>query len=458
MFSVNMKQRVLNLSHFLLVVMIMAGMVIQSCKKSNGEPAGGGGGTTDPQETATLKLIPDDVFRAYLKANVCPNAFDKTGKLIDITHPEVKNFNGEMNIDTINCPSPFVSSLKGVEYFSKMTKLVVKRGLLDSLNLPTTMAIDTLRLLNTKDLQYVNVSGCTNMRYIRIADIPAVSLDLSNLPALEYVNLITLKRLNELKVNNDGNLRHLMTYGLSSLKSLDVSSNSELRRLYMESSVVLNAIDVTHNPKLYGLVATYSYALKSVDLSKNPDLRFVQFDDASIDSIDFSHNPALISVAMLRTPLRNLDFRNNPNLKLLYLDGCWALSTVDLRAQTSFDYYSINFGIYGQMGPDDANQFFQNGFVSLVPTAQHTIFAQATRKALGAPTDLFGGLRLPIFQDAGYLSLTEVKANDAIKDNYSFVMSRRTLAGQLPVRIKVYAADQSTVLCPDYDPLLFKCN
>ena len=249
-----------------------------------------------------------------------------------------------------------------------------------------------------------------------------------------------------------------MTYGLTSLKSLDVSSNPELRRLYMESSTVLNAIDVTRNPKLYGLVATYSYALKSVDLSKNPDLRFVQFDDAGIDSINFAHNPELISVAMLRTPLRNLDFRSNPKLKLLYLDGCWALTNVDLRAQTSFDYYSINWGLYGQMGPDDANQYFQNGFVSLVPTEQHTIFAQATRKANGAPMDLFGGLRLPIFQDAGFISLTEVKTSEATKDNYSFVMSRRVLSGQMPVRIKVYAADQTTVLCPDYDPLLMRCN
>ena len=452
-----MRDKDLAMVQYLIAALLVAMLVLQACSKSKVDPAR----PTDnePKETETMKLIPDSMFREYLKANVCPNAFDKTGKFIDITHGEVKNFTGTMTIDTINCPYPYVSSLRGIEYFSKMSKLVMKSGLVDSLVLSKTMSIDTLRVLNSRDLQYVDLSGCTNMRFVRVADIPATSLNLSNLPSLEYANLISLKRLSELRTNNSSNLRHLMTYGLISLQTIDVSTNTELRRLYVESNPVIKSIDVTHNPNLYGIVATYSGALKSVDLSKNDSLRFVQFDDTDIDSIDFSHNPKLLSVAMLRTPLRNLDLRSNPNLRLLYLDGCGALTNVDLRAQTSFDYYAINFRIYGQMHPDDANQFFQNGFISDVPTAQHTIFAQATRAGVnGATQNIFGGLRLPIYQDASWLSLTNVKVNNAIKDNYSLEMSRRVFPGQTPARITVYAADQTTVLCNDYDPKLFKCN
>lgn len=452
-----MKDKNLAMLQYIIAALIIAMLVLQSCSKSKEKPGPVDNG--GPNETETLKLVPDSMFRAYLKANVCPNAFDKTGKLIDITNSEVKNFSGEMIIDTFTCPYPFVSSLKGIEYFQKMSKLVVKNSALDSFSLNKTMALDTLRLLINKDLQYVDVSGCTNMRYIRVSDIPATSLNLSNLPALNYINLISLKRLSDLNTSNSTNLRHLMTYGLISMRSVDVSGNPELRRLYLESGSAINSIDVTHNPKLYGLVATYASSLKSVDLSKNDSIRFVQFDDSNIDSIDFRNNHKLVSVAMLRTPLRNLDFRQNPDLKLLYLDGCWGLKTVDLRAQSSFDYYSIDFHNYYQLGEDDANQIFQNGFVSPVPTAQHTIFAQATRLGVnGATSNLFGGLRLPIFQDAGAVSLTNVYMNDATKDNYSLVMSRRVLGGQTPVRVTVYAADKSTVLCADYDPLLFKCN
>ena len=447
----------MSLSQFLGALMLMTGLFVQSCKKSNdGTPP-----PVDdtPKETATLKFIPDSMFREYLKANVCPKAFDKTGKLLDITNSEVKNFTGTINIDTITCPSPFVSSLKGVQYFTKMTKLIVKNSPVDSLDLSATMAIDTLRLLKDADLQFVNVSGLTSMRYIRASAIPVTSLDLSNLPALNYVNLISLQRLNDLRTNNDGNLRHLMTYGLISMRSVDVTGNPELRRLYLESCTGISNIDVTHNPKLYGIVATYASSLKTVDVSKNDSLSYVQFDDCGIDTMNFSRNHKLVSVAMLRTPLRNLDFRANPDLKLLYLDGCGLLNTVDLRAQSSFDYYSIDFHQYYGLPEDDANQIFQHGFVSPVPTPEHTVYAQATRQGVnGATTNLFGGLRLPIYLDGGGLTLSNVKMNDATKDNYSLVMSRRVLGNMTPVLVTVYAADQSTILCNDYDPTLFHCN
>ena len=451
------KQQLTSLSQLLGALLLLTGLFVQSCKKSNDGAPPPVDGT--PKETATLKYIPDSMFRQYLKANVCPNAFDKTGKLIDITNSEVKDFTGTMNIDTITCPSPFVQSLKGIQYFAKMTKLIVKNSALDSLDLSSTMAIDTLRLLLNADLQSVNVSGCTSMRYIRASAIPVTSLDLSNLPALNYVNLISLQRLSDLRTNNDGNLHHLMTYGLISMRSLDVSSNPELRRLYLESATAINNIDVTHNPKLYGLVATYSGAIHTVDVSKNDSLLYVQFDDSNIDSIDFSHNHKLVSVAMLRTPLRNLDFRANPNLKLLYLDGCGQLKNVDLRAQTSFNYYSVDFHQYYALPEDDANQIFQTGFVSTVQDAQHTVYNEATRQGVnGATTNLFGGLRLPNYLDGGGLSLSNVKMNDATKDNYSIVMARRVLGNMTPVLETVYAADQTTVLCADYDPTLFKCN
>src|SRR5688572_1822315 len=297
-----MKQISFNLSRLMAAGILLVGMLAQSCSKKNDGP---GTGPTDnnPVETETMKFIPDSMFRAYLKANVCPNAFDKTGKLIDITNSEVKNFAGTMTIDTINCPRPFVSSLKGIEYFQKMTKLIVWSSVIDSFSLPKTMALDTVRLYSNKDLQYVNVSGLTNMRFFKATNMPVVSLDLSNLPALEYVTLQAMGRLETLKIENNGKLRHLITMSLTGLKTVNTSTNPELRRLFLQYAYSLNALDVTKNRKLRMLITSYCSPLKSIDLSKNDSLRMVNFDDSNIDSIDFSHNPELISVAMLRTPL-----------------------------------------------------------------------------------------------------------------------------------------------------------
>ncbi len=437
-------------------IILITAVLIQSCSKKTDPPPPPGGGI--PGETETMKFIPDSLFRVYLKANVCPNAFDATGKLIDITHPEVKNFAGTMTIDSINCPRPFVASLKGIEYFQKMTKLMVWSSAIDSLSFTKTMALDTVRLYSNLDLQYVNLIGLTNMRFFKAIAMPVVSLNLSNLPSLEYVTLQAMGRLENLNIQNDGNLRHLITSSLTSLKTVNTSTNPELRRLFLQYGYGLNSLDVTNNPKLRMLITSYCYNLSSVDLSKNDSLRMVNFDDSNIDSVDFSHNPELISVAMLRTPLRNLNFLANPKLILLYLDGCAQLKTVDLRAQTSFDGYIIDNSKYRNMSDDEMYQIVQNGFVSPVQSAIYPIQSPATRIGVnGATMNLFGGLRLPIYQDAGALSLTNVKVNDAIKDNYSLVMSRRVLGTNPPI-VTVYGSDKTTILCNDYDPLAFKCN
>jgi hypothetical protein len=103
-------------------------------------------------------------------------------------------------------------------------------------------------------------------------------------------------------------------------------------------------------------------------------------------------------------------------------------------------------------------EVFQNGLASPVQTADCSEYNPASRAGVGGATiNLFGGLRLPIYQDAGALSLQQVKVNDAIKDNYSLVMSRRVIGG-LPPLVTVYAADKTTILCNDYDPNLYKCN
>jgi len=443
---------------FLTATILLAGLFLQSCSKKSG----GDTGTkppTDPVETATLKFIPDSMFRVYLKTNICPNAFDKTGKFIDITNSEVKDFNGTINIDTFTCPRPFVSKLKGIEYFSKMKKLIVRNSLVDSLNLTATMGLDTLRVVENKDLQYFALSGCTSMRYIRVVDAPMTSLNLSNLPELDYASLISLKRLSELKTDNDAKLRDIVTYSLSALNTVNTSTNPELRRLFLDFANVLNSLDVTRNTKLKQLLATFCPSLKTVDLSKCDSLFMVQLDQSGIENIDFSHNPKLFSVAMLFTPIKNLNMMNNPGLKLLWLDGCTQLQTVDVRAQTSFDFYFIDNSKYQGISNADKLEMVKDAWASPVQTPIYSLASPATRAGVnGATINLYGGLRVPQYLDASGLSLTQIKINDACKDNYSLVMARRVLGNMTPVLVTVYAADKTTVLCQDYDPTLYKCN
>jgi hypothetical protein len=445
------------MNRFLIATILIAGLFMQSCsKKSNGDinTTTGNNGTV---ETATIKYIPDSMFRAYLKANVCPDAFDKTGKFIDITNSEVKNFSGIMQIDTVTCPAPYVQSLKGIQYFTNMKKLTVQESGLDSLDLSTTMGLDTLRILDNIDLQYVALSGCTSMRYIRAFNIPAVSLDFSNLPAINCISLVTLQRLGDLKTNNDANLQTLVLYNVSSLRTVNLSTNPALNRICLEYSGI-TSLDVTHNPKLYMIDANEASSLKNIDVSKNDSLESALFDDCLIDSIDFSHNPKLYNVSMMRTPVRNLSFLANPKLCVLSLDGCGQLQTVDLRAQHSFDFWYAPAKDYVALTVPDRFEVYQHSLASPVQTAQCYYFGAAQRAGVnGATQSFFAGLRVPQYLDGNGFALTQVKVDSAIKDNVSLVMARNVI-GMTPPLITVYADDESTILCNDYDPKSFTCN
>src|SRR5688572_13728118 len=62
---------------FLTAVILITGLLLQSCSKKSGSDTGPE--PIEPVVTGNLKSVPDSMFRAYLKATICPNAFDKTG-------------------------------------------------------------------------------------------------------------------------------------------------------------------------------------------------------------------------------------------------------------------------------------------------------------------------------------------------------------------------------------------
>lgn len=429
-------------------------MLAASCAKKN-DAAKTNPPPPPPSGDAT-HLVLDSAFKNYLQANICPDAFDKNG-LLDITNAEVTGFTGTMTIDSTHK----IQSLAGISHFTKMTKLIIQNSLVDSLSLPTTMAIDTLRLLANPELQYVNVAGCTNMRYIRFYNIPVKTLDFSNLPALNYIAGLTCGRLISMKVDNDANLQHIVCTGLTALPTVNTSTCPNLQRLYLDFCYAVTGLDLSGNANLKMLLVTNAGSFKTVNLSHNPALTMVQFDESGVDSLDFSHNPALFSVSMTYTSIRNLSFISNPGIRNLALDGCNLLQTVDLRAQTSFNFYILDHGKLTNNGniPDaDFRELYPDGYGSPTPSAIYAIADSATRKFEGATMDLFGGLRVPQYLDASGLSLTHVLINEACKNNYSLVMARRTGGFVTPVQVTVYAADMTTITCNDYNPELETCN
>lgn len=436
-----------------LSLMLVMGLAI-SCSK-NGS-SNNNNTTTGPKPAdATHIYVQDSAFKAYLMAKVCPDAFDADGRL-DIEHSEVAGFTGKMQIDS----ALGIESLKGIAYFTKMSKLIIQNTKIDTLDLSTTMAIDTLRLYDNLDMQTVNIKGCTSMRYVRVSNIPVKTLDLSNLPAVNTISAIVCNRLSTLKIDNDANLQHLLCSGLIALTTINTSSCASLQRLMLQYSSGLKSLDLTNNGQLKNLFVTYAPSFKTVDLSGNPLLASAGFDDSGVDTLDLSHNPQLFSLAMPFTPIRNLSLLANPKVCILALDGCNYLKTVDLRAQTTADFYyspKMNSDVQ-KLNAADALEKYPDGYASPVQTTLYNTLGAASRKIEGATADIFGGIRVPQYLDVSGLSLTTIKVSEQLKNNYSFVMARRTANLVPPPVVTVYAADKTAVLCSDYSPETETCT
>jgi hypothetical protein len=441
------------LGGFLTAVIVLA----ISCSKTNSPGKNTPPGP--PPADATHIYLPDSAFRNYLQAKICPDAFDKNGRL-DISNSEVTGFTGTMTIDSSTYK---IQSVTGIAYFTSMKKLIIQSSLVDSLNLPTAMAVDTIRLLDNVDMQYVNLKGCSGMRYIRFSNIPVRTMDLSNLPALNTISGIASGRLNSLLVNNDGNLQHILLHADRALSTVNTSTCPNLQRLYLDYCNGITGLDLSNNAKLKILIVTNAGGLQKVDLSHNPAVTQVQFDECGIDSMDFSHNPALFGVSMTyMSALKSINVLSNPHICKLWLDGDNMLTSLDLRAQTNFTFYQADFNkVTNNNTISDADmwELYPDGyFQSPTPGGIFTIADSATRKFEGATMNLYGGLRVPMYLDVSALSLTSILVNDAFKNNYSLLMSRET-AGIVPQPVvTVYAADQTTILCHDYSPELETCN
>lgn len=435
-----------------MILAVIALAVSCSKKASNNGPSG------PPHADATHIYLQDTAFRDYLQANICPDAFDAYGRL-DISNSEVTGFTGTMVIDSSTYK---IQSLNGITYFNQMKKLIIQNSLVDSLNLPTAMALDTVRLLSDADLQYVNVKGCSSMRYIRFAYIPVTTLDFSNMAALNTISGLSSGRLSSMKVDNDANLQHILCYGLTALTTVNTSTCPNLQRLFLEVCSSINNVDVTNNPHLYALIASYAGTLRKVDLSQNPALTSVSFEQSGLDSVDFSHNPALFCAGLVyMVQLKSVNVSSNPNLHMLSLDGAQFLTSIDLRTQTNFTFYQVDFTKISNnrtISDADLYELYPAGFYSATPSALYSIADSATRVTNGATMNLYGGLRLPQFLDVSGLSLSHILINDAIKNNYSLLMARRTDGFVPQPVVTVYAADRTTITCADYSPELEACN
>ena len=185
-----------------------------------------------------------------------------------------------------------IKSLKGIEYFTALTRLTCYQNQLTELDLSKNTALTFLRCENNQ-LTSLDVSQNTRLGTLQCGDNQLTSLDVSQNTALGTLQC----------ENNQ-------------LTSLDVSQNTKLTELICSQNQ-LTSLDVSQNTKLRSLNCSENQ-LTSLDVSQNTALILLTCFNNQLTSLDVSHNTALIYLYCQFNQLTTLVVSQNKKLTTLW--------------------------------------------------------------------------------------------------------------------------------------------
>lgn len=184
--------------------------------------------------------FPNYEFRQYLKANIDK---DGDGHLNDT----------ELNIGDLDVTSQHIANLKGIEYFTNLTRLYCKDNKLTKLDLSGNAKLQQVYCSSNK-LEQLNLSGNSQMRIVECYDNENLTtLDVSSNPYLKILRCSN-NNLSELDLSNNKKLEKLYCAN-NLLKKLDVSNRPSLEEAICNDNQLVR-LDINNNGKMSALYAS----------------------------------------------------------------------------------------------------------------------------------------------------------------------------------------------------------
>ena len=256
--------------------------------------------------------FPDEDFRNWVLAQ----EYGKDGVLTEEEIAEVTY----MNLFPQNIIAEgHIQSLKGIEYFTAMTKLVCSRNELTELDLSKNTALTWLEcygnhltelyLSNNPELTYLDcksnelttldVSSCTRLTELNCFDNQLTTLNVSGCSALTMLKCYS-NPLTKLNVYGCTSLKTMWVFD-NKLSILDVSDCTSLTTLWCDNNQ-LTLLDVSKNKNLSDLRCGENQ-LTQLDVSKNTMLTELRCNDNQLTALDLSKNKQLTSLRTYHNPI-----------------------------------------------------------------------------------------------------------------------------------------------------------
>ena len=176
-----------------------------------------------------------------------------------------------------------LSSLKGIEYFSKLEVLYC----------------------SDNQLTQLDVSKNSQLTYLSCSNNQLTQLDVSKNSQLIYL-FCASNQLTRLDVSNNSHLAHLYCAS-NQLTQLDVSNNSQLTDLYCYNNQ-LTQLDLSNNSQLAGLDCYFNH-LTQLNVSNNSQLTHLHCSSNQLTQLDISRSTKLIAFFCHNNPGENGLFR-----------------------------------------------------------------------------------------------------------------------------------------------------
>ncbi len=274
----------------------------------------------------------DETFRTYVSDNFDKNINNK-GRLTEAEANAVKE---------IAVSEKGITSLKGVEYFTKLEKLDCSINPLTELDVTHNTELKELICngnwieSNPNQLTRLDVSKNTALQILNCGQNKLTALDVSKNTALISL-IITNNDIEALDVSNNTALTRLICYA-NNLKELDVSYNTELTDLQCSSNL-LTELDVSNNKELKELLCHYCQ-LTMLNVSGCTKLERLYCYNNQLTTLDVSGFTALSDLELYNNQLTTLDVSGCTALTQLYCDkgGNDELTMLNATGCTSMEY------------------------------------------------------------------------------------------------------------------------
>ncbi len=286
--------------------------------------------------------FPDAIFRSFVKQydNNSDGVLSQD-ELVDIT---------EINCDHNNIyDEDIIITLKGIEFFSALTKLSCSGNQLTKLDVSKNTALISLNCINNRltaldvskntvledlncsgnQLTALDVSKNTTLKGLYCDCNQLTALDVSMNTSLGYLDC-HYNQLTALDVSKNTALSSLECYG-NDLTSLDVSKNTALAYLNCSYNQ-LTALDLPNSTALYSLYC-YSNQLTDLKVNQNPALAYFNCSENRLTALDVSLNTELIGLYCNHNQLTTLDVSKNTALIGLDCSGN-QLTALDVTRNT----------------------------------------------------------------------------------------------------------------------------